>query len=193
MGCRRDAGYRYPQGPPQPAPVMARGRGHSIDDRARPGSAWGPAAFSRGQGHERPASVPFSRGQGQDRSGSVPHGRGFQQGRASPAPSRVDNLPHGAASGAGPAAGAPYRASSRGRVRTPERSQRSSGGRDGSRDSHRGSHREHSRDTAQRQHSSSSRPSRAASGATGHSPMRSSGAIHNGPSKDSAQSPTIPS
>ena len=158
---------------------MGRGRGRSLDERARPLSGRGPAPFTRGQGQsqDRPVGVPFSRGHGQDRSGSAPRGRSFQQGHVSAASLRVEPPPPPPAGLGGVAP--PHRTSSRASLRTPERSQRSGGrDRDGSRDSRKDSLRERSRDTVQRQHSSSSRPSRTASGATGHSPMRSSGVQH---------------
>ena len=70
-----------------------------------------------------------------------------------------------------------FRTPSRASIRSPEQPQRK-GGHDGSWDSRREDRGDRSRSTAQKQHSSSSRPSKAASGSAAHSPMRSSGAHH---------------
>jgi len=150
---RRDTGYsRYVHSESLPAPPMGRGK----DSRARSGSAPGRGPYSRAA---------------QERSASGPRDRGFPHGRVSSSLPNIQEPLPAPPTGSGP--GAPPN-------RTPERSQRSSGARNGSKDSSNARDRNRdvshgSRDTAQRGYSSSSRPSRAASGATGHSPMRSSG------------------
>ena len=150
--------------------------------RARPVAGRGPAPFSRGQGQDKAASVPFSRGQGQHRSApapfsragqdrSAPRNRGFSRERSLAGPPGVEDA-------LGPGSGSASHAH-KAPIRTPERSQRSSGAHDGSRDSRRDDHVARLHDTAQRPHSSSSRPSRGTSGAAVNSPMRSSG-MHQG-------------
>ncbi|KAA6419283.1 MAG: hypothetical protein FRX49_10807, partial [Trebouxia sp. A1-2] len=152
--ARRDTGYsRYVHNQSLPAPPMGRGK----DSRSRSGSAPGRGPYSRAA---------------QERSASGPRDRGFPHGRVSSSLPKIHEPLPAPPTGSGP--GAPP-------SRTPERSQKSSSARNGSKEGSTARDRRRdvshgSRDTAQRGHSSSSRPSRAASGAIGHSPMRSSGA-----------------